>query len=252
MLVKIVAVIPFIIFLVASIRALPTTPDRMKTLGKHLAVVGGLSIVAFLPFGYTPRVLSAALNEGSFSGGSLRPPEAMIATRAASLLRQVGLSRQVALSNRGIEALFLAVVALALLVLATSRRHAARAGAGASCSDDLCTLLALVTAMVPGLVHPVGRIRDPEDGHHGGGRTLAHCIGVVSHATHVRSGSPHACPGVLRRLPYSCSGLPHCAPGRGSPPSAAQTCQLGKYVAAEKRYSITWKRRSGLTPEFPQ
>jgi len=117
MLVKIVAVIPFIIFLVASIRALPTTPDRMKTLGKHLAVVSGLSIVAFLPFGYTPRVLSAALNEGSFSGGSLRPPEAMIATRAAAFLRHVGLSHQVALSNRGIEALFLAVAALALLVL---------------------------------------------------------------------------------------------------------------------------------------
>src|SRR5580698_6918814 len=41
MLVKIVAVIPFIIFLVASIRALPTTPDRMKNLGKHLAIVIG-------------------------------------------------------------------------------------------------------------------------------------------------------------------------------------------------------------------
>ena len=117
MLVKIVAVIPFIIFLVASIRALPTTPDRMKNLGKHLAVVSGLSIVAFLPFGYTPRVLSAALSEGSYIGGSLRPPEAMIATRAASLLRHIGHSHQVALSNRVIEVLFLAVAALALLVL---------------------------------------------------------------------------------------------------------------------------------------
>jgi hypothetical protein len=117
MLVKIVAVIPFVIFLVASIRALPTTPDRLKNLGKHLAVVIGLSIVALLPFGYTPRVLSAILNEGSFTGGSLRPPEVMIAARAASLLRYVGLSHQVALSNRVIEALFLAVAALALLVL---------------------------------------------------------------------------------------------------------------------------------------
>jgi hypothetical protein len=117
MLVKIVAVIPFVIFLVASIRALPTTPDRMKNLGKHLAVVIGLSIVALLPFGFTPRVLSAILNEGSFTGGSLRPPEVMIAARAASLLRHVGLSHQVALSNRVIETVFLAVAVLALLVL---------------------------------------------------------------------------------------------------------------------------------------
>ena len=117
MLVKIVAVIPFIIFLVASIRALPTTADRMKNLGKHLAIVIGLSIVAFLPFGYTPRVLSASLNEGSVSGGSLRPPEVMIASRAASLLRHVGLSDQVAHSNRVIEVLFIAVAAIALLVL---------------------------------------------------------------------------------------------------------------------------------------
>ena len=117
MLVKIVAVIPFIIFLVASIRALPTTADRMKNLWRHLAIVVGLSIVAFLPFGYTPRVLSAILGEGSFSGGSLRPPEVMIASRAASLLRHVGLSHQVAHSNRVIEAVFLAVAAIALLVL---------------------------------------------------------------------------------------------------------------------------------------
>ena len=117
MLVKIVAVIPFIIFLVASIRGLPTTSDRTKNLGKHLAVVIGMSVVAFLPFGYTPRVLSAALNEGSYSGGSLRPPEVMVATRAASFLRHVGLSEQVALSNRVIEGLFLAVAALTLLVL---------------------------------------------------------------------------------------------------------------------------------------
>ena len=73
--------------------------------------------MAFMPFGYTPRVLTAALNEGSFSGGSLRPPEAMIATRAASLLRHAGLSKHVALSNRLIEALFLVIAALALLVL---------------------------------------------------------------------------------------------------------------------------------------
>jgi alpha-1,6-mannosyltransferase len=117
MLVKIVAVIPFVIFLVASIRALPTTQDRLKNLGKHLAVVLGLSIVALLPFGYTPSVLTASLNQGTLSGGSLRPPEVMIAARAGSLLRHVGLSHHVALSNRVIEALFLAVAALALLAL---------------------------------------------------------------------------------------------------------------------------------------
>ena len=116
-LVKIVAVIPFVIFLVASIRALPTTPDRMKNLAKHLAVVIGLSIVALLPFGYTPSVLSANLNQATISGGSLRPPEVMVAARAGSLLRHIGLSHHVALSNRVIEALFLAVAVLALLVL---------------------------------------------------------------------------------------------------------------------------------------
>jgi hypothetical protein len=41
----------------------------------------------------------------------------MIAARAASLLRHVGLPHQVALSNRVIEILFLAIAALALLVL---------------------------------------------------------------------------------------------------------------------------------------
>ena len=117
MLVKIVAVIPFVIFLVASIRALPTTSDRMKNLAKHLAIFLGLSIIAFLPFGYTPRVLSASLSDGSLSGGSLRPPEVMIASRAASLLRHVGLSAQVAHANRVIEVAFLAVAVLAILVL---------------------------------------------------------------------------------------------------------------------------------------
>ena len=117
MLVKIVAVIPFVIFLVAAIRARPTERDRVQTLGKHLAVVIGLTIVALLPFGYTPHVLSAILNEGSYSGGSLRPPEVTIAVRAAWLLQHLGLSHYVALSNRLIEALFLAVAALALLVL---------------------------------------------------------------------------------------------------------------------------------------
>ena len=117
MLVKIVAVIPLLIFLVASIRAVPTTPDRMKKLGQHLAVIVALSIVALLPFGYTPSVLSANLNQGTLSGGSLRPPEVMIAARAGSLLRHVGLSQHVALSNRVIEALFLGVAALAFLFL---------------------------------------------------------------------------------------------------------------------------------------
>jgi hypothetical protein len=117
MLVKIVAVIPLVIFLMASLRVLPTTADRIRALGKHLAIVIGLVIVAFLPFGYTPRVLSAGLNEGSVSGGSLRPPEVMIASRIASLLGRVGLSHQVAHANRLVEFLFLAVAGIAVLVL---------------------------------------------------------------------------------------------------------------------------------------
>jgi alpha-1,6-mannosyltransferase len=116
-LVKIVAVIPLVLFLVSSVRALPTTADRVKSLGKHLAVVIALFIVAFLPFGYAPRVVTAGLNEGSLTGGSLRPPEVMIASRAASLLRHIGLAHQVAHANRVVEALFLAVAAIAILVL---------------------------------------------------------------------------------------------------------------------------------------
>ena len=116
-LVKIVAVIPFAILLVASLRTLPTTLDRMKNLAKHLAIVFGLSIVGLIPFGYTPRMVSAILNEGSFSGGSLRPPEVIIATGVASLLRHTGHSHQVTFATRAIEALLLAVAALAFLVL---------------------------------------------------------------------------------------------------------------------------------------
>jgi alpha-1,6-mannosyltransferase len=116
-LVKVVAVIPLLIFLVASVRALPATSDRLKVMGKHLAIVVGLSIVAFLPFGYSPRVLFAGLSEGTRSGGSLRPPEVLVASRLASVLRPVGLSHQVPHANRVVEALFLVVAVVALLVL---------------------------------------------------------------------------------------------------------------------------------------
>ena len=117
MLVKVVAAIPFLIFLVASIHSVPTTSDRIKALGKHLAIVVTLSLVALAPFGYTPRVVSAILSESSYSGGSLRPPEVMVSARVASILRHVGLSHHVALSNRVIETVFLALAALAFLVL---------------------------------------------------------------------------------------------------------------------------------------
>ena len=117
MLVKVVAAIPFLIFLVASIHTVPTTSDRIKALGKHLAIVVALSLVALAPFGYTPRIVSAILSESSYSGGSLRPPEVMVSARVASILRHVGLSHHIALSNRVIETVFLALAALAFLVL---------------------------------------------------------------------------------------------------------------------------------------
>ena len=219
-LVKIVAVIPFVIFLVASIRALPTTPDRMKNLAKHLAVVIGLSIVALLPFGYTPSVLSANLNQGTVSGGSLRPPEVMIAARADSLLRHVGLSHHVALSNRVDRGAVPGRGGARPPPPSTSRRDEACAGASASCSADLSSVLAVVRAVVPGLVHPGHRLRDPEDAHRGGRCTLAHCIGIARHTAHVRAGFAFACPAVLRRLSASCSRAAHRAPGRARPTPA--------------------------------
>ena len=117
MLVKFVTVIPLIIFLVVAIRQQRTTRNRLLTLSKHAAIVVGLTVIALLPFGYTPRVLSSFLTVTSISGGSLRPPEVELSARFDSLLRHAGLSHYVALSNDLMRGLFLAVALIALLLL---------------------------------------------------------------------------------------------------------------------------------------
>ncbi len=117
MLVKFVTVIPLIIFFVVAIRQQRTTRNRLLTLSKHAAIVVGLTVIALLPFGYTPRVLSSFLTVTSISGGSLRPPEVELSARFDSLLRHAGLSHHVALSNDLMRGLFLAVALIAFLLL---------------------------------------------------------------------------------------------------------------------------------------
>ena len=58
MLVKIVTVIPLVVFLWAMIRSETTVRRRLVTLGKHLAVVVALTAVAVVPFGAPFAVFS--------------------------------------------------------------------------------------------------------------------------------------------------------------------------------------------------
>ena len=117
MLVKFVTVIPLIIFLVMAIREQATARNRILTLGKHIAIVVVLTVLALLPFGYTPRILSSFLTVTSISGGSLRPPEIELSARFDSFLRHVGLSGHMAFPNDLMQGLFLAVALLALILL---------------------------------------------------------------------------------------------------------------------------------------
>ncbi len=117
MLVKIVTVIPLVIFLWAIIRAESTFRDRIVTLGKHLAVIVGLTAVALIPFGGSFRAISSFATLTSFSNGGLRPPEVVVSAASASVLRSHGLSQEVALSNDIFQVVFLGVAALALLLL---------------------------------------------------------------------------------------------------------------------------------------
>ncbi len=117
MLVKIVTVIPLVVFLWAMIRSETTVRRRLVTLGKHLAVVVGLTAVAVIPFGAALRVLSAFSKVTSLSNGSPRPPEVVLSAASASVLRSFGLSHAVALSDGIFEVAFLGLAALALLLL---------------------------------------------------------------------------------------------------------------------------------------
>jgi hypothetical protein len=121
MLVKIVTVIPLVIFLWAMVRAERTLRGRLVTLGKHLIVIVGLTAAAMIPFGYSLRATSSFATLTSFSNGGLRPPEVVISAASASALRSLGLSQAVALSNDFFQVVFLGVAALAVLLLL--RRH---------------------------------------------------------------------------------------------------------------------------------
>ena len=220
MLVKIVAVIPFVIFLVASIResAHDAGPDEgpgKASCRRDRSVDRGTPA-----FRLHARVLSAGLNQGTVTGGSLRPPEVMIAARTDSLLRHVGLSHHVALSNRVIEVLFLAVAVLALLLLL-------RRGETRPVPERVLLALLIFLLCSPWLepwylawfIPVIGFVTR---------RTLiavavalfAHCIGITRHTAHVRAGFPFACAAVLRRLSASCSRAAHRAPGRARPTPA--------------------------------
>lgn len=117
MLVKIIAVIPLVIFLWETIRAESTVKDRIVTLGKHLTVIVTLTVAALIPFGSSLRAISSFLTLTSFDNGSLRPPEVIISAASASVLRSHGWSGEVALSNDIFQIAFLAVAALAVLLL---------------------------------------------------------------------------------------------------------------------------------------
>jgi Glycosyltransferase family 87 len=117
MLVKIVAVIPLVIFLWWMLRSENTLRDRMVTLGKHLAVVVGLTALAVIPFGAPLRVLSAFSKVTSLSNGSPRPPELLLSSASAHVLRSLGLSQAVHLSNAVFLIFFLGLAALALVIL---------------------------------------------------------------------------------------------------------------------------------------
>ena len=162
MLVKVVATIPFLIFLVASIHTVPTCQTGSRPSG---SICSSWSPCRswLAPFGYTPRIVSAILSESSYRGGSLHPPEVMVSARVASILRHVGLSRHIALSNRVIETVFLALASLTFLVLVRpgDPRPVPERVLLALMIFVLCS--PLVAAVVLGLVHPVGRVRDPED-----------------------------------------------------------------------------------------
>ncbi len=117
LLVKIVMVVPLVIFLWAMIRAESTVRDRIVTLGKHVAVIVGLTAVALIPFGYSSRAISSFSTLTSFSNSSLRPPEVIISSASASLLRSLGLHHLVTLSNDFFQVAFLGVAVLAVLWL---------------------------------------------------------------------------------------------------------------------------------------
>lgn len=117
MLVKIVTVIPLVLFHWAMIRAESTVRDRVVTLGKHLAVIVALTAVAAIPFGISSRATSAFMTVTSFSNSSMRPPEVIIASASASFLRSHGLAREVTLSNDFLQVAFLGIAAVALLLL---------------------------------------------------------------------------------------------------------------------------------------
>ena len=114
MLVKIVTVIPLAIFLWEMIRAESTVRDRIVTLGKHLAVIVTLTAAALIPFRDSLRTISSFSTLTSFSS---RTPEVIISSASASVLRSLGWSREVALSNDIFQVAFLGVAALALLLL---------------------------------------------------------------------------------------------------------------------------------------
>ena len=117
MLVKIVAVIPLVIFLWETIRAESTVKDRVVTLGKHLTVIVALTFAALIPFGSSLRAISSFLTLTSFDNGGLRPPEVIISSASASVLRSHGWYGEVALSNDLLQITFLAVAAVAVLLL---------------------------------------------------------------------------------------------------------------------------------------
>ena len=107
MLIKVVTVIPLIIFLSAMILAESTARDRLATIGKHLAVIVGLTTVALIPFGYSVRSISSFLTLTSLSNGSPRPPEVVLSAASAHVLRSLGWSRAVALSDGVLQVAFL-------------------------------------------------------------------------------------------------------------------------------------------------
>ena len=121
MLVKIVAVIPLVIFLWEMIRSESTFRGRLVTLGKHLAVVVALTALAVIPFGAPLRVLSAFSKVASLSNGSPRPPELVLSSASASALRSLRLPQLVTLSNDVLQIAFLGLAALTLLVLLRRR-----------------------------------------------------------------------------------------------------------------------------------
>jgi alpha-1,6-mannosyltransferase len=121
MLVKVVTVIPLVIFLCAMVATESTIRDRLVTIGKHLAVVVALTAAALIPFGYSVRSISSFSTLTSLSNGSPRPPEVVIATASAHVLRSLGWARGVAFSDAVLQVAFLGVAAVALLLLLVRR-----------------------------------------------------------------------------------------------------------------------------------